>query len=557
MGSAQETYDAIKNLEQQGVVTLPETSGTVVAGTFDAASGGFHYAVPTMQITLAAPPNGGEPPRDAPRGPRQPVHLVAGVVTTDVVDLSLQFELTNPDPGASFVVSTLGHRVTVPAGQTSATLDVGAWTSDPSAVTPNTLEVTLQSGPRPTTVHFVVVRPPTFGAFTIPALPIALVYAPPPGSQGKNYAEYTSLASTSTKISTSFSGGDTTRTATAYSTNDFIAKIGGLVDGIAKLGASLAGSQSQAAATISKWTAAADLVSGIIQGLVPADTSSDSTTLSTSSEHDLVTTDTGSSTFGTPAGLGPGAGDRFVYLRNVRVAWLIAHGQLDFTVLGYDGVRGFAAHQLLADAAAMGPWPNGNREVMAPTTLAATTATVGSAVPARGTTPAATTARFGPNRPTVGPITNLDLPTIESLLALDPYVFSQTPELAGPRFVPNDPPSYGGTGTDPGGDVLSISHDVTTTDINTTTNVTVHITDTKPGWLVALFGDNTAREEQISATYGCGSTTTVDQRVSSSVHYFAAPDDPPYVVGVFFDRLFRTMAFTALPGTALRDAVTG
>src|SRR6185312_1771456 len=92
----------------------------------------------------------------------------------------------------------------------------------------------LRSGDAETEFRLQIIRLPvvTGGAFTLPAVPIALVYAPPPGSQKKNYAEYSSMNSSSRKIATTVSGGTTTKTSDAYSTSDFIDKISGLASSI-------------------------------------------------------------------------------------------------------------------------------------------------------------------------------------------------------------------------------------------------------------------------------------------------------------------------------------
>jgi hypothetical protein len=211
--------------------------------------------------------------------------------------------------------------------------------------------------------------------------------------------------------------------------------------------------------------------------------------LTTTDEHDLAVTDTDTTTTGTPAGLGPGVGDRFVYLRNVKVAWLIADGALSLTVLGDDGIRSFTAQQLRSDASAIAA---------------------------------------SPGSVTAGPVTNLDAATLKMLLDLDPFVANPSPALQGPRFVQNDPPTAAGSGTDPNGDVLSISHEVSSTDTHTTTSLTTTVTDTKPGWLTALFGieDNEATEHQATLGYSTSVQQGTDQKQTATVTFFANPGDP-------------------------------
>jgi hypothetical protein len=225
------------------------------------------------------------------------------------------------------------------------------------------------------------------------------------------------------------------------------------------------------------------------------------------SEHDFQTTLSNTDTFDTPPGLGPGIGDRFIYLQNAKCVWLTGNNELSLTVLGSDGIRAFTAKDMLSDAQALAPAPDS----------------------------------------AMGPITGLDRATIAMLLALDPFVPTISPNLDPERFVQNDPLSAQGRGTGGTGDILAITHELTTTDVAARTNVTLQITDYKPGWLIALFDDNTATEHQVTASYGAGNQVITDTKLTATVHFVASPTDPPYAVGLYFDRLFGTIAFTPWP----------
>ena len=50
--TAQQAYDAIKKLEAQGQLPLPEPSIKKLVGTFHAENGEFHYGVPTVSDTV-------------------------------------------------------------------------------------------------------------------------------------------------------------------------------------------------------------------------------------------------------------------------------------------------------------------------------------------------------------------------------------------------------------------------------------------------------------------------------------------------------------------------
>ena len=501
--TAQEAYDAIKKLEADNVFPLATPAKTVHVGNFDAATGTFKYAV--HAVTVIETDTG-------PTGKPVITKFPAGQIKlANVVNLSLQFSATNLK--GPFRVSFEGTEVTAAAGVRSVTVDVGEAQSvigTDKKIT--TLEGFVQSGDAETEIRLQIIRLPVVagGAFTLPAVPIALIYAPPPGSQGKNYAEYSSMNSTSRKIATTVSSGTTTKTGDAYSTSDFIDKISGLVSSITGfLGAfGIVGEDP-----LKKAGASTILGLNLLSGIVSSTTTSTSTALTTTTEHDLQTTDTDTTTTGTPAGLGPGVGDRFVYLKNVKVGWVIGNGALSFNVLGDDGIRSFAAQQLISDAKAI--------------------AASGGSV-------------------TAGPVTNLDGPTLLMLLSLDPFVGNAKPTLSEPRFALNDPPSAGGSGTDPTGDVFNVSHDITTTDTTTQTSVTTTVTDYKPGWLDALFGDNQAREDQATFGYTSAVTNTTEQKQTASVFFFARPTDPPYAVGLYFDRLFGTFAFTPAEAFTLR-----
>jgi len=111
--------------------------------------------------------------------------------------------------------------------------------------------------------------------------------------------------------------------------------------------------------------------------------------------------------------------------------------------------------------------------------------------------------------------------------------------------VQNDPASIGGSGNNPMGDQYTVSHNITTTDITTQTTVSTTITDSKPGWLVALFGDddNHSTETQAAMTYSSGVTQSVGQTVTSGLTLFAATTDEANMIALYFDTLFGTFVF--------------
>lgn len=489
-------YAQIKALEAQGQLQIhPLGVQTVLVGTWDANTSLFSFAVPTEIVT--------EPGTTIPGQPvikPMPVQLTAGAVIYAGDTLMLQFDIVNSK--GSFSVTIGGTTVTAAAGQTSVVLGSGGWVSKLGADGSYSFEmVTLRSGTARITAPIQIFSLPLFGAgaLTLPAVPVALIYAPPVGPQSKNYAVYTDVTSISQKIETSVVSGASVKTATAYTQTDFLTKIGGLLSAIAGLG----GEGSALRKFLAPIGSAVSQVSGIV-----SDTSESTTNLvSTTTDHAVTTTVAWAASYQTPQGAGPGVGDRFVYIRNVRIAWVIFQGQLSFTVLGDDGVRDFTARELSADATAMA----------------------------------------APGGPLAGPVTGLDAGSVRALLSLDLFVGNPLPTLPQPRFEVNDPASIGGGDTGTGGDMVTATHEITTSDTTVRNTVWTQVTDYKPGWLSALFGTNQSTENQMALT--CQSTvqTVVDDKQTVSVYFFTGPNQPAYLVGLYYDTLFNTLVFTPWP----------
>jgi hypothetical protein len=521
----QQAYDAIKNLEAQGQLPLPLPTATISVGIFDAATGTFKYSIQTEDVSYTLP---SQIIDGKPTGPTV-VTVTVGAIQVNVADLRLSFEVVNPQHSFTVTLDSFTDTITTdPISETSRaaavpanasvgsgivaatparvgigsvglrhilTLDLGAWmppfqTSGGTQV-PGT-QVSMSSGNSSAQIQLLISRPPLLasGAFTLPALPTTLLYAPPPGPLTKNYAEYAATMSFSSKITTGVTSSNAMKTANAYSHSDYFAKASQLVGDLNSIHAN---------PYVAGVVAAIDLVAGFV-----SNTDSNTTDTTTdSTENDITVLDSETATLGTPVGLGPGVGDRISFLRNVLVAWFIANGELNFTVLGSDGVRSWTVQTLLADLQAM--------------QAAADVA--------------------------VGPSTNLDAATLQMLLGLDPFVTNPNPSLSGPRYVQNDPASIGGSGSDPNGDQINATHEITAADIETQTEVTATVTDYKPGWLVALFGGTPATENTLTMTYSASDQITTDSKQSATVFFFL-PTDEPFVVGLYYDRLFSTFAFT-------------
>lgn len=489
-----QAYSAIKQLESLGNLQIhPLGVQTVVIGTFDAATSHFTWAIPTSLVATVVPAD------PLPRGPiGKPItlHTTAGEIAYRADTLMLQVNIANSKGPVTLTFGT--SAVTAATGQASvAVSSAGAVSSATDTGSDSLFDAVLTAGTTKITLPLQIFSMPMLGAgvLTLPAVPVGLIYAPPPGSQNKNYATYTDLVSVGHKMQSAVTSGTTSKTATAYTTGDFVNKIASLASSIG----TLAGVGPAVKAFLGPITSALSDLAGILNST----TQSTTNTVTTTTDHAIQTTMSWSSTYQTPAGTGPGIGDRFVYIRNVRLAWLIADGQLSFHILDDAGIRDFTARELSSDAAAM----------------------AGS-----------TTVR-------TGPITSLDAATIASLLVLDPFISNPNPTLHAPRFEINDPASIGGGDTGPAGDAISVSHEITATDTATTNTIVTHVTDAKPGWLSALFGNNQSTESQISLTTQSTVQTTVQNKQSLTVYFFSGTTDQTYLTGLYYDTLFNTLAF--------------
>jgi hypothetical protein len=521
----QQAYAALKQLENNGQLYLPaQPEATVNLGTWTLGTpDSFAWAQSASLSTIPShdtpnppivdPPIVGtgpiQKPHSSPPPYRPPLDPMAGLIITNAENLTLQFEVNGATSPVNVTWGWGGstHEATsTPSASHQATISiaVGAITEGVPGVT----FLTLESGTHAQRLQIGIVSMPgvTAGAFTIPVVPMALVYAPPPGSLGKNNAQYENSVTMSRKIETTVGQGSSVKQTTAYTTDDFITKLAGLAKDADSLGNALAsaldGGDSGGSGGSSPVGTLISAVTDVLTALIPDTTNTQTSQLTVTNENTMETSFGSSATY-TAGPPGPGEGDQFVYIRNVRVSWLITDDGLSFTVLGNDGERQFPAQDLLSDQ----------------------TAVQGGAA--------------------VGPETNLDPASIEFLLALDPFVGDPTPTLNPPRFIQNDPTSDGGD-AGAGGTTRQETHQLTTSDMNTQQSVNTTITDYKPGWLDALFGSNQSTEDQLTLTYSTSQLVTQTDTQTVTVHVYGQ-----FGFGLWFDTLFGTLAFTELEPSEL------
>ena len=126
--------------------------------------------------------------------------ITVGYVLVYAMDLQLSFSVVNLS--SPFTVTMNGQTTTISSGNL-ATIDLGAFATPAQSdlQIPGT-EVTMSSGAHSSGINLRILRPPccTAGCFTARALPTAIIYAPPPGPDAKNFATYSTATTISNKI---------------------------------------------------------------------------------------------------------------------------------------------------------------------------------------------------------------------------------------------------------------------------------------------------------------------------------------------------------------------
>jgi hypothetical protein len=576
---ADAAYAQIKQLENSGQIALPVVQETVEIGIVDPKEGTFGWTVPTLVQTLLVPPHGEVRTNTY-------INTTVGVLATKAVDLRLKFGVIPqsrrpvveerrvaraaaraPVGGAVGPLTewnggvTISGYPTVSSTADEITIDVGGDCStiiqdDPNltpAVTRFLATITFLDHD-PIDVSFFVLRPPVLGtgAFTIPALPMTIVYAPPQGKAAQNKQSYSDTATLTRTVTSALTTTTSTKTAQAYSASDLIGKASAAIASVVAVvgtggtagGATVVGALEQLGQAVfgpikseNDSTAAAlgqakdELanVANVLAGFQPSTTSSDQVDVKTEDDHSVTLTFSSLSQYESEQGLGPGLGDRIVYMSNVKVVWMVIGGEVDIVILGYDGVAAQGVKDLLEEQQSL----------------------------ANGGTP-----NFG-----------LDETTIKYLIGLDPLVAPSgplhiatgaaihpgPPVVGPPRFVPADPKGRQGTGTGPDGDIFEASFDTTTEQIETTTHTQTAVTDVKPAWIPVLFGVDENQETTTTTTYTTSETTDSksEDKVTCTITLFSEGVDDPYDVKIFYDRTFGTYAILDASSPLLQGVYVG
>ena len=523
----------------------------------DPAEGGFP-TLPTHPIGPGGPGGTGFP--------QPPINIIVGIVRTSAVDLRLKFNVsgavrTQPvhlplahaahagGAGAAGGIATnggvfttgpgvaVGGFPTITSDSAEIVLDAGFACSaklqtqnvaPPIEIFPLTITAAGQSQ----FIHIRIFRPPVlgFGAFTIPALPITLIYAPPQRKQAKNSASYRDTFTLSRTLSSSLTFNHETKNVQAYTVADIVDKAAAAIATVATLAAGAAAAAAPAPAGLSSdggsdstdlqgASAELNLVSSILNGVGGTSSNTTSTALTVESDQSLKLSYSNSDMFGSAAGLGPGVGDRLIYMSNVRVVWMALNGVVGIHVLGFESVNALAAQALIQDQQALA---NGG----------------------------------------VANNTGLDAASLKNLLSLDPFTVHRRldaqvgpPLISPPRFVPANPAERKGEGTSGDGDQFSTTYEITNEDKQVTTAVQTSIPDVKPGWLAVIFGaPNMETTTTMTVTVSQSSDVQTDEAITNTATFFSQGPDDPYDVFVFYDRLFGTFAFPQ-KGSPVLDGV--
>ncbi|HEV2275767.1 MAG TPA: hypothetical protein VGR96_16470, partial [Acidobacteriaceae bacterium] len=321
-------------LQFQGIIPIPSPFVTIDVGTFDAATAkwtGLTTTVWTDPEPIQHEP-GQHPTNPAPRyeGDRyisvtinskwQPTTTVVPAPIVQIAPVQLQFKMANTT--SPWSVTANGFTQTAPAGQNTITCNVWDRTN---------ITWSIEVGGRTYRDGLRIQRQiglPLFGVFTIPAIPIAIVYAPPADSQKKSTATYGTADSVGTSVSYDFSvDSSQTNEPVFLDGAAFRAFLGVVSDALAVAGvaASADGSVASKAAGDQLTSASKDVTT--IVGLLPSNTVTDQQGTVNENGSTMTITYTESTALGTTAaGGGPGVGDNIIFYRNVLVAWAYAGG---------------------------------------------------------------------------------------------------------------------------------------------------------------------------------------------------------------------------------------
>jgi hypothetical protein len=490
----EQLYQLIKEYEAE--IPIPAPFVTVVVVGYDAATGtnvDLRTQVYTDPEPLEHEP-GQQPVNPAPRfeGEEYLMFSISAQwretvtrVPAPIVPLApvlLQFSVGNaPIPWS---VTVNGYTTNVPAGQASVSVNVWDMTA---------IDWTLQYGNNIRKDQLMIQRPgsiPAAGGFTIPVIPVAVIYAPLQDSEKKSFATYAQGDTVGTSVIYDFSTDTSQAVEPAFADGSAFRAALGLT--ATALGfAAGAGDSSDAKSE----AAASKDITGILS-LLPSDEILKTQGLTTDNSSTVTVTYLSTSAISTNALVGgPGVGDVIVFFKDVLVAWAYYNGSLQLCPIGW------------------------------------TTALVGAAL-------------IQSNPGQVG----ISASDQQLLLSLDPFVAGgPSAQLTAPRFTqPTGIPAS----IEYGAEIFTDSY-AATIDYKTVNSQKSYTTDTNtfsPGEILQMFGVGTSKS-QVTTTLTTTTGSDTSQTTTLSVNLTAGPADI-FVVAIWYDSLFGTWAFQQLQPTS-------
>jgi hypothetical protein len=365
-----------------------------------------------------------------------------------------------------------------------------------------TVEVELSCGGMGTpivkeVVRFGITRPPLLGmgAYTMPVVPVAIVYEPPQDMNKKNTVTYTAVKSVGTTIKTSISTEDS-KAAPASLGYDEAKDLG---TGLAALGTTMATTAPMFGPAAPYIAGVAAVVKLISTGLGShAVTDTDDTKVQ--NDHTVTLECSETDIYPTTLHLGPGLGDRIITRINARVAWNAdPDGGITLYLLPGSTRKSFPVSLLLSELA----------------------------------TPSAPRS------------SGLDLETVQALVNLDPFAAGgPDADLHEPRFC-----KEGSWEVTWEGEKHQAVHTMSEEDVSTSVNFKTRAEDQSPGWL-SFLGIGITEEKHVKHTLTCAGSRSVKigESVTNAVEFNANADaHETYRIQSYYDRVFGTFAFKREP----------
>lgn len=477
-----EVYARIKDLES--VFSFPIPSEVVDVGRFDCATGNFVGLKVSVWYESVADlyPQGYPGDRIWYVGAiRMEMHRRGNRVEfraipapkIEAVHAHLKFQLDNPGAcsGPTWSVTVNGRTESAPINQETMSLNVRDATI---------IEWSIKAGNHNFEGELCLQRLPSIGvgAFTLPVIPLLILYEPICDSDKKSRATCSTTVSFSTHVTTSFSSEEAaTKTVAAQGylgVQDAKSKLNTLAAVFDHV--PLPGGQAVPSALRSIASGLGEISAEMTEGQIEARQKTLRTTFTTTDSWSTGECDGG-----------PGIGDIIVYLSNLKILWIAYNGSLILTPLGWDGEHSHSVQWI--------------RE-------------------------------------------NMDTEFVEELLKLDPFTAGEFIEIDPHRFLYKTTLDILGMG---GCRKYEDSHTVEQIDQRSTTSYTTRVERYRPGWLKFL-GLGVTEEETVktTVTQSCSVAEGVLHKNTVRAELCADPDEP-YVISIYYDRVFGTFAFESPP----------